>query len=327
MFTTALVRLKPDGTNRLDVRDSTLGFRLPAKGRRRLVCTMISALVGAWLSASAAAPPSITAAARSIRPGELVVLTIATAAPVASVRVQAFGREWIPFRVDARTWRVLVGIDLDVAPGAYAASVDAGSGAADARATYPLAVTARAFRTRRLTVADAFVNPPLEMADRIAQAAAALQRLWRSSAPERLWNGAFRRPVPDPANSAFGTRSILNGQPRSPHGGADFESPAGRAIQSPNAGRVVLTRALYYTGNTVVIDHGLGLFSLFAHLSEIDVRDGDSIAAGAVLGRVGATGRVTGPHLHWTVRLGDARIDPLSLLDVLGEKGGRGPAR
>ena len=89
--------------------------------------------------------------------------------------------------------------------------------------------------------------------------------------------------------------------------------------KAPNAGRIVLAGARYFTGNTVIVDHGLGIFSLFAHLSEIDVKAGDTVAAGDLVGKVGATGRVTGPHLHWTVRVNGARVDPLSLLDVLGE--------
>jgi murein DD-endopeptidase MepM/ murein hydrolase activator NlpD len=133
--------------------------------------------------------------------------------------------------------------------------------------------------------------------------------------------------VPDEANSSFGTRSIYNGQPRSPHSGADFLSPAGRPVKAPNAGRIVLAASQYFTGNTVIIDHGLGLFSLLAHLSEIDVELGDTVAPGDVVGKVGATGRVTGPHLHWTVRVNNARVDPLSLLYVLGESPrGGGPA-
>ena len=123
--------------------------------------------------------------------------------------------------------------------------------------------------------------------------------------------------MPQAANSAFGTRSIYNGQPRSAHGGADFPSPAGTPIHAPNAGRVVLAANLYYTGNTVVIDHGLGLYSLFAHLSRIDVAEGASVDRGFVVGLVGATGRVTGPHLHWTVRAGGARVDPMAVIAIL----------
>src|SRR5439155_9005000 len=131
------------------------------------------------------------------------------------------------------------------------------------------------------------------------------------------------RPVAEPANSAFGTRSVFNGKPRNAHSGADFLSPAGTPIHAPNAGRIAVARSLYFSGNTVIIDHGLGLFSLLAHLSAIDVREGDQVEAGQVLGRVGATGRVTGPHLHWAVRAGDARVDPLALLALLGRPGRR----
>src|SRR5204862_3209711 len=141
---------------------------------------------------------------------------------------------------------------------------------------------------------------------------------WQSAARQRLWSEPFVRPVDEPANSAFGTRSIFNGQRRNAHGGADFPSPAGTPIHAPNAGRIAIARDLYYSGNTVVIDHGLGLFSLLAHLSDFDVREGDRVNAGQALGHVGATGRVTGPHLHWAVRASGARIDPLSLLALLG---------
>ena len=105
-----------------------------------------------------------------------------------------------------------------------------------------------------------------------------------------------------PANSQFGTRSVFNGVPRAPHGGGDFLSPAGTPVKLRTPGRVVLARNLYFSGNTVVIDHGLGLFSMLAHLSSMDVHDGDPSRAGEIVGKVGATGRVTGPHLHWAVR-------------------------
>jgi murein DD-endopeptidase MepM/ murein hydrolase activator NlpD len=149
-----------------------------------------------------------------------------------------------------------------------------------------------------------------------------LDQLWKASAPSRLWDGGWVRPVPDPANSAFGKRSVFNGQPRSPHSGADFMSAAGTPVTAPNAGRIVLAGARYFAGDTVVIDHGLGVFSLFAHLSAIDVRVGDTVKGGDVIGRVGATGRVTGPHLHWAVRVNGARVDPLSLLWALADRSG-----
>jgi murein DD-endopeptidase MepM/ murein hydrolase activator NlpD len=279
------------------------------------VLPVLLAFLVAGALASQSAPVVVTADARSLQPGELVVLTVTTARPVDSVSVRAFGRALSPFQVDDTTWRVLVGIDLDVKPGPHVVTVGAGTAPV---VTHRLAVAPKAFPTRRLKVDPNFVNPPATVLARIEEESRELAELWASSARARLWSDPFVRPVPQPANSAFGTRSVLNGETRSPHGGADFASPTGTPVQSPGGGRVVLAKSLYYTGHTVVIDHGLGLISLFAHLSEIDVQTGDTVNAGSTVGRVGATGRVTGPHLHWTVRAGGARIDPLSLLALLG---------
>lgn len=276
-------------------------------------------------ASQSAEPPGLTVTSepRTARPGDVVVVTLAAAHDISAVRVHAFARELPGFPVDAHTWRVLVGIDLEIAPRAYSLEVEATEPGRVVHATHRIVVTARQFRTRKLTVDEAFVNPPPEAQERIARETAELNDLWEHSSTAKLWTSPFVRPVPDPANSAFGTRSILNGQPRSPHSGADFNSATGTPIKSPSAGRVVLAGDRYYTGNTVMIDHGLGLFSLFAHLSEIGVKVGDTVNAGDIVGKVGATGRVTGPHLHWSVRLNGARVDPLSLLAVLGTDSGR----
>jgi murein DD-endopeptidase MepM/ murein hydrolase activator NlpD len=179
-------------------------------------------------------------------------------------------------------------------------------------------VLARTFSTRKLRVDPVFVNPPREAEARIVQEAKQLDALWSASSSSRLWDGAFVQPVPGGGTGRFGARSIFNGQPRSPHGGEDFPNPEGTPIVAPNGGQVVLARDLYFTGNTVVIDHGLGLFSLLAHLSVIEVAEGDHVRTGQRVGQVGSTGRVTGPHLHWAVRVAGARVDPLSLLASLG---------
>jgi murein DD-endopeptidase MepM/ murein hydrolase activator NlpD len=281
---------------------------------------IVLALAGLTAGAQTRSTPHIHVSAERgpVRPGDVVVLTIETSTPSAPVRVRAFNRALLPFAVDAKRWRVLIGIDLDTRVGSHEVTIEAGESPELERVVHRLVVTPRQFRTRTLTVDEAFVNPPAAALDRIARETAELNALWAASTAEKLWKGPFLRPVPDPANSAFGTRSILNGQPRSPHSGADFNSPTGTPIKSPNAGRVVLAGDRYFTGNTVMIDHGLTLFSLFAHLSEMDVHEGDTVASGQVIGKVGATGRVTGPHLHWSVRLNGARVDPLSLLSALG---------
>ena len=256
----------------------------------------------------------VSVAARHVQPGELVVMSITSSRPSDNVRVRAFGTELSPFPMDEHHWRVLIGIDLAIKPGTYGVEV----GGADAHTRYDLVVRPKAFGTRRLTVNEAFVAPPASARERIESEAALLERTWHASAPERLWVDPFVRPVPQASNSAFGTRSIFNGRLLNPHGGADFLSPAGTPVQAPSAGRVLVAQELYYSGNTVVIDHGLGCFSLLAHLSEMDVRQGDVVRAGQLVGRVGATGRVTGPHLHWAVRIAGARVDPLSVLALLG---------
>jgi hypothetical protein len=285
-----------------------------------MAAASFTASLTAWLLATAASPAdsiAIAANARSLQPGELVVLTMTVPEAADGVRLHAFGREIPLYRVDPTTWRGLIGIDLGVRPGTYPASVDASAGQKPLHATYPLNVLPRRFPVRSLKVDPSLVNPPTEMEARIVREAAELAQLWRESSAERLWSGPFVPPVPSTVASHFGARSIFNGQARSPHSGADFPSPTGAPIAAPNAGRVVLARDLYFSGNTVILDHGLGLFSLLAHLSVIGVHEGDSVVTGQQIGKVGATGRVTGPHLHWGVRVGGARVDPLAVLTVL----------
>lgn len=270
--------------------------------------------------AQSPAPIAVSISARALQPGEVVGLTITTSTAASHIDVRAFDQSWPSYRIDATTWQALIGIDLDRVPANYPVVVSAGTAASSPRVTRTLAVIAKKFVTRTLTVDDAYVNPPEAVQTRIAEEAARLTKLWQTVSPERLWATPFVVPVPDPPNSAFGSRSVFNGEARSPHTGADFLSPAGEAVKAPSAGVVVLAENLYFSGNTVILDHGLGLYSQFAHFSEIDVTVGDRVEPGHVLGKVGATGRVTGPHLHWAIRLNGARVDPLSLIAATAAK-------
>jgi murein DD-endopeptidase MepM/ murein hydrolase activator NlpD len=255
----------------------------------------------------------VAQAPRVVRPGDVVLLTISRAR--APVDAGAFGRTWPGFS-GPDGWRVLVGIDLATKPGPYDVTIRSGGDVV----VHRLVVRARSFPVRRLTVDPALVDPPPEARERIDSESRELAAVFSASPAQRSWTAGFVRPVPDRANSAFGTHSVFNGRPRSQHTGADFLSPAGCPVKAPNAGRVVVADSRYFSGNTVIIDHGQGLFSMLAHLSAIAVAVGADVAPGDVVGRVGATGRVTGPHLHWTVRLNGVNVDPLSLLAVLGEK-------
>ena len=277
-------------------------------------------LLGASAVATAADAIQIVTAARSVQPGEVVLFTASAEAPIEALHARAFDRDLPTFRLDSRTWQAVLGIDLDTPAASYPVSFDGLLDGRDVAATTSLAVRRRVFATRTLRVDEAFVNPDGPTLQRITSEAAELALVWQQSAQSRLWSEAFVRPVPGRAISTFGARSIINGQPRAPHGGADFLSPTGTPIHAPNSGRVVVAREFYFTGNTVILDHGLGVFSLLAHLSVIDVHVGDAVTAGQVVGQVGATGRVTGPHLHWAVRIGGARVDPVAVLAILGAR-------
>jgi murein DD-endopeptidase MepM/ murein hydrolase activator NlpD len=210
-------------------------------------------------------------------------------------------------RVFDRQWVDLVGIDLDTRPGTYPIE------GARVRKGATLRILPKHFPVRRLKVPENFVTPPTDEIDRIKRENQELGAIF-ARVSQRHWYGDFELPVADPPTSNFGTRSIFNGQPRSPHSGVDFMSAAGTPVHAGNIGVIVLSEPLYFTGNTVIIDYGDGLYSLFAHLSEFRVHTGDNVDATSVVGLVGATGRVTGPHLHWSVRLRRARVDPLSLV-------------
>ena len=135
--------------------------------------------------------------------------------------------------------------------------------------------------------------------------------------PERRWTGPFRLPVDAPVREkSFGSRRVLNGTPRSPHSGVDLAARQGQPVVAPAPGRVALAEDLYFSGGTVILDHGAGVFTSYFHLSKIDARIGELVAEGAGIGAVGATGRATGPHLHWSARVDGARVNPLGLLKL-----------
>lgn len=249
-------------------------------------------------------------------PGNVVRLDVTCKCDVTTGTASVFGRE-VPLFRSGDAWHGLIGIDLDVKPATYPVAVTLRrNGEVAAMTTRNLIVAARQFPTRRLTVDPSFVEPPDAEVPRILREASDLEALFADAARPRQWQRAFRAPSTASPNSNFGTRSVFNGQPRNPHAGTDFRAPAGTPVLAPAAGVVVVSTSLYFTGNTVVLDHGLGLYSLLAHLSEFAVKTGDRVEPGQTVGLVGATGRVTAAHLHWSVRLNGARVDPLALMAI-----------
>jgi murein DD-endopeptidase MepM/ murein hydrolase activator NlpD len=216
--------------------------------------------------------------------------------------------------------KALLGVDLEKLPGTYPLVthvVVANNNPASC--TVRITVRRGKFATESLHVEKEFVEPDPEQIKRANEERDQLRHIFDQVAAEKLWTGKFRVPLDGVTTGGnFGKRRILNGQPGSPHGGVDFPATTGTPVHAAQSGRVALAQELFFSGNTVVVDHGLGIYTFYGHLSAIEVKTGDAVESGQVLGKVGATGRVTGPHLHWGLTVERARVNPLQLVQLLG---------
>jgi murein DD-endopeptidase MepM/ murein hydrolase activator NlpD len=291
-------------------------------------------ILGAVLMASAEAGSIEETKIASVPCGETVTLRVSDSAPkqgslgVVEVRSQTplvsvegfFEGEELHFwhDSDSRLFQALIGVDLFESPGAAALRARAvPESGPPVECRIELGIKDGAFPVQRLEVAPMYVDPSPGDLLRSEKEMAELRGIFSSVTPERLWQRGFRKPVPGyEASGSFGKRRVFNEKPRSPHSGEDFGAPAGTPVLAPARGRVRLAKSLFFLGNTVVLDHGFGLFSFYGHLSSIKVEPGTLVEEGAPMGNVGATGRVTGAHLHWGARLGDARVNPMDLLTL-----------
>lgn len=262
--------------------------------------------------------------------GSLLLVEVKSAKPLAEIKGDWGGRS-VPFWQEAGAetrQKALIGVDLEKAPGAYELKVT-GQTADGEKVTCATQVEVKLgrFATERLTVGKQFVEPSPEQIKRADEERQKLRDIFERVTPQRLWEGKFRVPLDGVTEgSNFGKRRILNGNPGTPHGGADLRGTTGTPVHAAQRGRVVLAEELFFAGNTVVIDHGLGIYTFYGHLSEIGVKVDEVLDAGAVLGKVGATGRVTGPHLHWGLTIERARVNPLEIVKLQGALSGPGPA-
>ena len=245
--------------------------------------------------------------ARSVPGGvALVELGPALVAPQASV-------DGVPVLVSGRPggWTAVVGIPLEAAPGEQVLEVRREG---EAVARVPFAVAPVRYAEQRLKVAPGKVDlSPADLArhERERLRSAEIVATWSALEPGSL---RMLQPAPGRRSGSFGLRRVFNGQPRNPHSGMDIAAPTGTPVVAAAAGKVIDTGDYFFNGNTVWIDHGRGLLTLYCHLSSIAVKAGDSVEAGARIGAVGATGRVTGPHLHWSVMLNRTMVDPALFL-------------
>ena len=278
------------------------------------------ALVVAALCLPAAADPpvavDIAVRVRILAPGEPARVVVSSPAPLADLRGTCLDTDLV-FQRRGDAWLAWVAIPLDHPGGPAAIEVRGtttdGTAVVGSRA---ITIADRTFPEERLTVSSKYVELPPEVVARTERERARMAEIYRLRTPPADDGVAFVRPVAGPATSVFGTRRIFNDKPRSPHPGLDLRAAEGTPVRCSGPGTVVLAEELYYSGGTVVVDHGGGLFTLYAHLAAIDVAEGAAVVAGEVVGRLGATGRVTGPHLHWGAKIGDVPFDPRALLDA-----------
>jgi len=250
-------------------------------------------------------------------PGDVTWVHVRGAGDGATIE-GALGDRSLAFFPYAGGQAAVVGIDLEVKPGPRPwrlAVVEPGRPPRSVGGR--LTLQRRDFPVQRLTLPPAMVDLDPETERRAVSEGERLRTLYRTITPERLWRGGFVRPVPGTQpGTGFGARRIINGKPRAPHSGIDFAAERGTPVVAVNSGRVALVADYFFPGRLVIVDHGLGLYTLYFHLDSVAVTDGDLVDRGQPLGTVGATGRATGPHLHFGAQVGAARIDPAALLSL-----------
>ena len=256
-------------------------------------------------------PLQVSYTPSTVGPGDVAIVEIIGLSGDAIITGTVLAQD-LSFHYDEhkQTWRALVGVDLDTKPASYRLDIRHDGRTAS---THTLQVAPKQFPVRRLRVPAEFVEPPPQALEQIARDSAALAAAYARVSPKK-WRGSFVLPVEGKPTSNFGTRSYYNGEPRSPHAGVDFMGAPGTPVRAANHGEVIVASPMYFTGNTIVVDYGDRLVSVFAHLSELRAKAGDTVEPDTIVGLVGSTGRVTGPHLHWSVRLNGKRVDPLSLV-------------
>ncbi|ANT68872.1 M23 family metallopeptidase [Aeromonas hydrophila] len=264
----------------------------------RVVCCLLLLLA----SQSALAEGFISRLLNHPVPGGVAVVELGSEAQAPTARYQ--GKPVLVVREEGKRWIAIVGIPLKSQPGPHQLQVSDGR-------TLGFTVGTKHYREQHIKLKNSRqVNPLAEDMTRINRELAEQTRAYQTFSPAQPSNLLFDKPVEGPLSSPFGLRRFFNGEERNPHSGLDFAVGAGTPIKSPAAGKVILIGNYFFNGNTVFVDHGQGLISMFCHMSKVDVKLGQSLPRGGIVGRVGATGRATGPHMHWNVSLNDARVDP-----------------
>ena len=282
-----------------------------------LVLFLISYLVApAEKAAGAENPLRVEVFPKVLKQGEVCLVKATSPASFNSIHGEFQGKRFSLSSAERQgSYEVLIGVDLDAKPAKHEMKILAkGEEGKVYSKALSLKVQKTDFPVQKLTLPRSMVDLDPKTLDRVNRESKKLKALFEGVREERLWKGAFSRPVEGEITTGFGLRRVINGQRKSPHTGVDLRAEEGTPVVACNGGRVTLVDELFFSGKSIILDHGGGLYSIYFHLSETGVSEGDRVNAGDLLGRVGSTGRSTGPHLHWGMIIRGARVDPLSFL-------------
>ncbi|MEW6599525.1 MAG: M23 family metallopeptidase [Nitrospirota bacterium] len=277
---------------------------------RSIAHRFFALLVLALLAPDMAHALKVTVSPKDVIPGDVFLLKVETDGPM-PVEAEFLGNKITLYPINGKQFLAMVPVDIDTAPAKYNISITAG----EALQKTVINVRRHTFRTIKLTLPEAKVTLSPEDEQRAVREAELLNRIWpENTAP--VWNGRFASPTNTETSTEFGVKRIMNEKKTSVHRGMDFKGEAGAPVRAINAGTVVLTEDLFFGGNTLIVDHGMGLYSVYMHLSKFNVSKGDKVSKSQIIGLIGSTGRATGPHLHMSVKLNGMSVNPESLFKL-----------
>ena len=280
---------------------------------KRILCIAFTLLLVAVFGVAPAIPadtqPKVALSLKRIGPGDIVLITVKNVVgPVEGT----FNNRKLYFNSAHRSYKALLGVDLLLEPGTYPLEIKS----RNKKIQKDITIVKKKYPVQRLTLPEGMVVLSPENEARVAQDQKKTSAIWPIDS-QRIWSGSFVDPLPGKKiGTPFGVRRIINNIPKNSHSGMDVTAEAGDPVKAPNDGVVVLVDDQFYSGNSIVLDHGQGIYTMFFHLSKINVRYGQAVMKGDVIGLVGSTGRSTGAHLHWGVRMQGARVDPLALIKL-----------
>lgn len=273
---------------------------------------LFSALLILLLGSCATTDYTVNLNDSTLAQGGLTLFHVKDAPKKGDLSASFTGGEVFLVKDEKGTWGIIA-IDLEAEPGSYELSFKRGKKTVQTQ----VKIESEDYGSESLKLPSGMVKLSSSDLERVGKEFAILNKVWSTSNAKPLWKGAFIMPIEGRLSASFGVRRTMNDKPKSPHSGMDIAAPAGTPVKAANSGKVAFIGDFYFNGKFVVIDHGLGVFTVYAHLSKILVKTGEEVENGETIGKVGSTGRSTGPHLHFGVKVGSVRVSPTELFEIL----------